>query len=422
MEYVKRRTEGVVTRVYKYKLRVREAQEKELNEQLVTQCHVYNRALERRIQAWDKDKTHVSKGDLKKEFITADRKTNPYLQKASRGISAATIDRLDLAYKAFFRRVKSGESAAGFPKFKAFRDWNCLDYDAYNHGCKLEGDRLILANIGSIKVHLYRPLPDDSSIRRVSVVRQADGWFVCLTLEIPFEPPVNHNTAALGIDMGIRRYLTDSRGNSVFPPRFLDASHERLQDIQRELSRKTKGSKRRRACALLLAKQHLKVANRRQEWHREQAKLLVLGYGTICREKLEIQAMVKRPAPIESEIAGEFLPNGAKVKSGLNSKILDVAWGQFNRALDSVAQRYSTQILECDAPYTTQICSVCHQMASPMIDVLKTRTFQCVRCGNEMDLHWNAAVNILNECISQKDEAERIRNMEAVLEVVLAAA
>ena len=98
--------EGVINRVYKYKLKPRPAHIVAMTEMLRTQCYLYNRALEFKTKAYEVEKQTVSHGDLKKKFITQGRKENEFLARCNYGLCAQTLKRLDLAYQAFFRRIK----------------------------------------------------------------------------------------------------------------------------------------------------------------------------------------------------------------------------------------------------------------------------------------------------------------------------
>lgn len=424
MAYQKKREGDYVNRVYRYKLKLRKSQIALLEDALKTQRFLYNRVLEHRTRQYDARQDAVTRvetnlrncglsddeigsvvkriksqlpmdglGDLKKKFITAGRKSDAYLASAGYGICARTLTRLDNAFKNFFDRAKKGERG-GYPKFKGCYAWNTLEYDSYGNGCSVVGNRVILQNIGSLKFLQYRDMPDDSAIRNLSITRTAGGWFVNLILEIPFIAPEKRQGEPVGIDMGLREFITASDGRKWKPSRYMLAMREKLANAQRALESKVKGSTRRRKAVRRVTKLHLRAQSQRKEWHRKIAKEIVLRYPVIAREELDIRSMIIRPDPIPGDQEGEFLPNGAAQMSNLHKLIADSGWGTFFMALDSAAERFGATVKTVPAAYTSQFCADCGTKQEPPIDVLRNKMFKCLGCGKSEDLHYNAARNI----------------------------
>ena len=132
----------------------------------------------------------------------------------------------------------------------------------------------------------------------------------------------------IGIDMGLKYFMTDSHGDVVENPRFFRKSRGKLKKLQQRLSKKKKKSNRRKKAVKSVAKAHKKVRNQRKDFHQKEARILVETFETIIFEDLSMHNMVRRPKPKQDE-NGNYLPNGAAAKGGLNKSILDAGWGAF---------------------------------------------------------------------------------------------
>lgn len=392
--YQKKKTEDVINRVYRYKLRLRPCQELALAEELQNQRCLYNRALAHKERVWKEESKSVSHGDLKKLFITEGRKINPYLVNSNYGLCAQTLTRLDRAYKAFFRRIKSAETP-GFPRFKKYHEWSTLVYDSYGNGCRMNGDRLHLQGIGALRLKLYRPIPDGAVMRNIAVSRCPEGWFALITLEIPHEALPESEMPAVGIDVGVKNAVTTSDGEFMNKQSDIARLKPQVTYWSRKLARAQRGSRRRRYIRQALARVHRRAANTRQLWHRQVAKSLVSRYGIISHEDLQIINMTRKPKPKPGE-DGEFLPNGAASKAGLNKAILDVAWGALFTAITSAAVYTGTKVVAVKPHNTTQRCSSCGCLPQTKV-LLSQRTYRCSVCGLVLDRDWNAALNIRAE-------------------------
>jgi len=122
------------------------------------------------------------------------------------------------------------------------------------------------------------------------------------------------------------------------------------------------------------------------------ARKLVNRYGLIAVEKLNVKNMSKHPETKREEETGEYLPNGARQKAGLNKSILDAAWSQFRAVLMQKAASAVRQVVEVNPAYTSQMCSCCGRIAKKP---LKERWHHCPMCGLSLDRDSNAAFNIL---------------------------
>lgn len=217
---------------------------------------------------------------------------------------------------------------------------------------------------------MHRPL--EGTPKTAYIVRRVDKWYVVIACEAaqPEAPP--RESDPVGIDVGLKEFLTDSNGGTVANPRHFRSADRKLRTQQRRASRRKKGSKRRRKANIQIAKTHLKVNRQRRDFHFKVAKQYTDKHDTIVVEDLNVHGMVR---------------NHHLVKS-----ITDAAWGQFLDILADKAERAGGQVIRVPAHYTSQKCSGCGEIVPKSLSV---RTHICTYCGLVADRDHNAAINIL---------------------------
>jgi putative transposase len=212
------------------------------------------------------------------------------------------------------------------------------------------------------------PLPVED--RNSSSLRRADGWYACIVCE--YEPcPWPQTGQNVGIDLGIEAFATLDSGERIPNPRPLKRASRKLKFAQRRLSRRTKGSHRRRKARVLLAKAHLRVQRARLDHAHKVAHDLVLRFDTIYVEKLNIRGMLKNHP--------------------LAQAISDVGWGLFVSILHAKAGSAGRRVIEVAPRYTSQECSSC---GSRVPKKLAERWHPCPFCGLSCHRDENAARNI----------------------------
>jgi putative transposase len=178
-------------------------------------------------------------------------------------------------------------------------------------------------------------------------------------------------------------------------PRHYRKGLKRIKLLSQSKDRRKKGSHRRKRAALALAKAHRKVRNQRVNFHHQLSRRLVNEYGLIAMEDLSILNMTKAPEPKpDPDHAGEYLPNGAAAKAGLNQSILDAGWGQFQSFCIAKAERAGRRVVLVDPYNTSQLCSQCGRLVPKDLDV---RWHSCPYpdCEAELDRDHNSAITIL---------------------------
>jgi putative transposase len=295
------------------------------------------------------------------------------------------LRRVQKAFDAFFRRVRNGEDP-GYPRFQGKGRYDSFTYP--QAGFSLTHDnRVCLSKIGSIKVKFHREIK--GTIKTCTIKREGDAWYVVLACEVEHEP-IEENTEAVGIDLGLLHFATLSDGSTIENPRFLRKAEQRLARLLQALSRKKRGSHRRRKTVKQVARAHRKVANQRRDFLHKESRKLVNAYGTIVFEELQPANMSKRPKPKQDE-SGKYLPNGAAAKGGLNKSIVDAGWGMFQQFCTYKAANAGRAMLFVNPQYTSQVCSGCGTIVKKE---LSERWHSC-ECGVELGRDHNAALNIL---------------------------
>src|SRR5262245_27404736 len=280
-----------VRKTFKEKLRPTPAQERVLDEILWRCRDLYNVALEQRITAYQRRHISLSRYEQEAELKEI-RAEFPAYEAVHTHILQDVLARLDKTYQAFFRRVQRG-GKAGFPRFKGRNRYHSFTYKEYGNGATLDDGCLILSKIGRIAVHWSRPI--QGTPKTVTISKEADGWYVAISCaNVPRQPlPATRQEA--GIDLGLESFATLSDGTRILTPGYYKRAERYLAKCQRRVSRRKKGSQRRRKAVVLLAKAHQRVRRQRADFHHKAALSLVRSYDTLYHEDLQIHNLVKNP-------------------------------------------------------------------------------------------------------------------------------
>jgi putative transposase len=295
--------------------------------------------------------------------------------------------RVERAFAGFFRRLKAGKEP-GYPRFQGRHRYNSFTYPQYGGGVVLDGGVLSLSRIGRIPIRLHRPLA--GTPKTVTIRREAGGWYACISCaDVPMRPlPLTGNE--IGIDVGLKVFLITAEGEIVENPRHYRNAEKQLAKAQWRVSRRKKGSKRRKKAVAQLKRKHQTVARQRRDFHHKTALYLVRTYDTIYMEDLQVRTMSRRPVP-KPDGDGGYLHNGASAKAGLNKSIQDAGWYSFRIILACKAAWAGKRVEAVPPAYTSQDCSGCGARIQKSFSV---RTHVCTDCGLIMDRDENAALNI----------------------------
>jgi putative transposase len=355
---------------------------------------LYNSALEERKEAYRMSDINITFNHQSAQLPEI-KEIRPEYKDIYAQILQDTLHRVDKAFKAFFKRCKEGQTP-GFPRFQGYDRYDSFTYPQIEKLKKkpaitIENGKVILPKIGHIKVKQHRPL--EGKAKTCTIKREDDSWFVIFVCEIEVQKKLPYTDLPIGIDMGLKYFITDSHGDVVENPRYFRKSRGRLKNLQQSLAKKKKKSHRRKKSVKLVAKAHKKVRNQRKDFHHKEARILVDTFETIIFEDLSMHNIVRKPKAKQDE-NGKYLPNGAAAKSGLNKSILDAGWASFIELVKHKAEYAGVTVYEVDPRKTSQICSACHKEGEHKD--LSVRTHVCTHCGVVLDRDHNAAINILN--------------------------
>lgn len=352
---------------FKFRLVPNSQQAAALERTLDAHRRLYNAALEQRKTAWKRCRVGITFYQQSAELKDI-RRDLDVLDGTNFTSCEATLRRLDRAFQAFFRRVKSGEKAVGYPRFKGRNRFDTVEFKAGN-GCKWSGWTIYFQHVGHVKVRLHRPV--EGVIKTLNFKREADGWYVIASCDVPDMTPVVSDKPPVGIDLGLSAFLATSDGALIPPPQYFRHAQKALRRAQRALSRKQRGSQRRDKARQRVARLHQHVSRQRRDWHFKTAKRLTDQYGTVYAEDLNIKGLAR---------------------SRLAKSVLDAGWGQFLSILGRKVEETCGQLILVNPYNTSQVCSACGALPD-IPKTLSTRVHRCP-CGCVLDRDINAALNI----------------------------
>lgn len=363
-------------KTFEYRLYPKREQQHLLMQCLIESRMLYNSMLEMVKAQYEQDGTFPSKYDLEAAF-----------KGHGTHVPASTIqmlaERLSKSLKRFLAAKQNNIPNVGFPRFKKPNRWHSIQLRQYGND-KNRRDVMLASEekhlyvpkmLGSsLKVKYHRPL--EGTPKTAHLVLRADGhWYVLIVCEMQAKhehTPTECPPANIGIDVGLKSFLTDSEGNTVDNPRFYRKSQATLRRKQRTISRRKKGSQRRRKACKSAAQTHLKIKRQRRDHHFKVAKSYADNYSHIVVEDLQISNMVHNHS--------------------LSKSIYDAGWGQFVDILSAKAENAGHAVIRVNPRYSTQKCSKCHELVQKSLSV---RTHVCPFCGYIADRDTNAAQNIL---------------------------
>lgn len=354
---------------------------------------LYNAALEERISAYSRN-IRISFKDQAKS-LTQIRAEHPEYKAVIQRGQNMTLKRLDLAYKAFFRRVKAGQTP-GFPRFKSaarFKGWSLCADEGYKYVPKISkkgrwfNGNLRLTGIGSVSVR-GKSRNKASEVKRIDITKKHGFWFASLCLEC--EPERKSGATSVGLDWGVADYATlayaDGTTVAIANDRLFQKQQTEAADRQRQASKSLRGKRSNRAKRkhLQIARAHAKLANQRKDRAHKLSADLVRDHALIATEELQIANMTR-------SAKGTVEKPGKKVaqKAGLNREILDTAPGMLMSMLRYKAAEAST-VLEFVNTRKVKPSQTCPQCGARKKKALSERVHAC-GCGLTMSRDGAAA-------------------------------
>jgi putative transposase len=360
--------------IYEYKVQGNARQYVAIDEAIQVTQFIRNKCL----RLW-MDIPKISKNDLQCSCATLAKEYDFAICLNSQARQVAA-DRAWSAISRFYsncRNKKSGKK--GYPTFQ--HNNRSVEYKTTGWRLEPNGKHIVFTDgcgISRLRMIGTRDLAclPQPQIRRVRLVRRADGYFVQFAIEAHRQVRHVPTGKQVGIDVGLKSFLTDSEGTTVENSRHYRKSEKRLKRLHRRHSRKVKKSANRKKAQKMLAKGYLKVQRQREDFARKQANALVTSHDFIAYEQLTIKNMVR---------------NRKLAKS-----IQDAGWGIFMTWLNYYGAIHGISICAVAPKYTSQDCSRCGTRVKKSLSV---RTHICPSCGLILDRDQNAALNILKKAV-----------------------
>jgi putative transposase len=360
--------------VLEFKAKGKTTQYTAIDEAIRTAQFVRNKA----IRYW-MDNRGVGQKELYRLSKTL-RKEFPFAKALNSSACQASIERAYSSIARFYDNCKKSiPGKKGYPKFKK----NCRSVEYKTSGWKLSTTRKQITftdkkGIGTLKLkgtwdlNFYQL----DQIKRVRLVRRADGYYVQFLVDAKNEADKKPTGKTIGLDVGIKEFYTDSNGHTEPNPKFYRTGEKRLKFRQRRVSRKKKGSANRKKAINRLGRVHLKISRQREEHACRVARCVIQSNDLVAYEDLRIKNLVK---------------NHCLAKS-----INDAGWYQFRKWLEHFGVKFGRVTIAVNPAYTSQQCSKCGTLIKKS---LSARTHVC-QCGFVLDRDWNAAINILELALS----------------------
>lgn len=359
---------------YNYRLYPDTAQREALARSFGCARVVFNDGLRLRQQAREAGEKYVSDGDLSKQVITQAKDTpeRAWLGEVSAVVLQQALADLNVAYRNFFASVsgkRKGRKVAP-PRYRSRKDnRQAIRFTKNSRFRVLDDGRLRLPKIGDVPVRWSRTLPSEAS--SVTVIRDAAGrYFASFVVQVTDEalPPVD---SEIGIDLGLTHFAVMSDGTKITAPKFLRRAARKLKRLQQDLSRKTKGSNRRKKAVVKVARAHARVADTRRDWQHKLSTNVVRENQAIYVEDLCVVGLGR---------------------TRLAKSVHDAGWASFTGMLEYKAARYGRTFGRVDRFFpSTRMCSDCGRINDKI--ALNVRTWDCP-CGSHHDRDVNAAKNV----------------------------
>ena len=340
---------------------------------------VYNETLAKSISEYESgNKNFVKRTNFQKVITDLKRDgEHDYLKDVYIHTLQKSVDRLLDGYTRFFNRQ------AKFPQFKKkFDDKQSFKVPVNKwilNNLDLKNSRVWIPNLKQyVRFKQHRPL--QGRIVSYTISRHSSGhWFISFQCEVP-KPKPKQKTNEIGLDFGVIDFFVGSNGQRVPARKFYRKSERKINNLQKKLSKKVKGSNNYNKLKRKLAKLYQHVANQRKDANHKLSSKLVNENQVICIEDLKISNMSR---------------NHKLAKS-----LTDEGWFQFTEMLKYKLEWYGGQLIKIDRYFaSSKTCVVCGHRVKKL--PLYVREWTCPQCGEVLDRDLNAAYNILYQGLAK---------------------
>jgi putative transposase len=359
---------------------------------------LYNAALEQRRDAWRTRRLSVTHRQQYAQ-LTELRQSDPRIASIYRDLLDASLHKLDLAFAAFFRRMRSGEKP-GFPRFRNRARYNCLEFPHGNRALTLSPTqrKVRVPGVGFVRVRKGRNI---GVFGRAMIVRSARGWYALFECKRETKPK-SPTGRRMGLDRGVTTFAATSDGHRLTHPRLANRNQAHVARLARMVARRRRGGVNRRKAVKLLARAHDRLRWARRDFLHKLSRSIINSCDFVAIEALKVRNMM-RSAKGTTQQPG----SNVRAKARLNFAIADASWTLFASMLHAKAEEAGCTVFEVDPRYTSQTCSGCGCVDAA--SRISQAVFICTHCGSQLDADVNAAKVILKRAeLAARGEGRRV--------------
>mgnify|MGYP003793432331 CR=1 FL=1 len=357
-------------KTFKYRLYPTKSQIKTFNGIFESTRFVYNETLALRKNAWETEQKSISLYETSNKLVQWKNEKTELKDVQSQVLQNAQL-RVDLAFKAFFRRLKNKENP-GYPRFKGKGRYSSITYP--QSGFRIHPDQTVyLSKVGRVPVILHRQIY--GSIKTCTIKRtQTNKWYIFFSCEVDKPEPLPKTGKIVGIDLGLITYIQCSDKSTIDKPRFFKEEQNNIARAQRKFSKFPEKiwSKEKQKAKLVIARVHERIKNKREDFCHKTSNDLIKKYDLIIHEALDVKSMLEQKKWSKS--------------------ISDASWGTLIDFLTYKAENAGKRTRSIDPRGTSQRCSQCGFVVKK--DIYE-RIHDCPHCGFKTSRDHNSSLEIL---------------------------
>lgn len=372
-------------RAYKFRLYPNNEQQILINKTFGCTRFIYNKMLDEK-----KNNSKITCYELIKT-IPSIILEYPFLKEVDSCSLRCAIFDLDNAYQRYYKKI------GGYPKYKkkGSRDSYRTNLITSTYKGKvyenikidLKNKIIVLPKLKEVKIRGYRNLTSiNGRIINATITKEGNKYYVSVIVEEEVNLLVKKDNYAVGIDVGVKSLVITSDGESYGNPRYNEKYERRIKKLQKELSRKVKGSNNYKKTKDKISEVYRKLKNARKKLVEEIVAKVIKYNDIIVTEKLKVKEMLEKKKSHNKH---------------LRKSITNATFGLIIRKIEEKSRMLNKTFIQVGTYYSSsQICNRCGGINKEMKDLSK-REYSCSKCGLEIDRDINASINIMYEGITK---------------------